>query len=103
LTHTYTPLGYAPMPHLTGDNTKLIQRVRRLRGQLEGVERMLVDGKNCYDILQGVAACRGALNGLTKEMMLAHIDHHLLQTPESPETVRASAVELRSIIESYLK
>ncbi|HKJ89492.1 MAG TPA: metal/formaldehyde-sensitive transcriptional repressor [Oceanipulchritudo sp.] len=91
------------MPHLTGDNTKLIQRVRRLRGQLEGVERMLVDGKNCYDILQGVAACRGALNGLTKEMMLAHIDHHLLQTPESPETVRASAVELRSIIESYLK
>lgn len=91
------------MAHLTGDNTKLIQRVRRLRGQLEGVERMLVEGKNCYDILQGVAACRGALNGLTKEMMLAHIDHHLIQSPESVETVRSNAEELRSIIESYLK
>ncbi|MGC9452388.1 MAG: metal/formaldehyde-sensitive transcriptional repressor [Oceanipulchritudo sp.] len=90
------------MPHLSGDNTKLIQRVRRLRGQLESVERMLVEGKDCYNILQGVAACRGALNGLTKEMMLNHIDHHIIQAPDE-ETVRTSAEELRSIIESYLK
>ena len=90
------------MPHLSGDNTKLIQRVRRLRGQLESVERMLVEGKDCYSILQGVAACRGALNGLTKEMMLSHIDHHIIQAPDE-ETVRTSSEELRSIIESYLK
>jgi DNA-binding FrmR family transcriptional regulator len=91
------------MPHLSGDNTKLIQRVRRLRGQLEGVERMLTEGKGCYEILQSVAACRGAFNGLTRQMMLEHLDHHLARNPEASESVRDASMEMKSILESYLK
>jgi len=60
--------------HLSKDNDKLIKRVRRLKGQLEGVERMLGEEADCYEILQRVAACRGAFNGLTRELIHEHIE-----------------------------
>jgi len=91
------------MSHLSGDNTKLIQRVRRLKGQLEGVERMLTENADCYEVLQTVAACRGALNGLTRSLIHEHIEHHIMEEPDSPDAVRTAAKEVQAIIDSYLK
>jgi len=103
LTLSFTPPRYRGMAHSAGDRKKRIQRVRRLRGQLQGVERMLAEGKDCHDILQNVAACRRALNGRTREMMLAQIDHHLIANSEPNTVARESSAELRAIISSYLK
>ncbi|MBB5350490.1 DNA-binding FrmR family transcriptional regulator [Haloferula luteola] len=91
------------MAHLSGDNTKLIQRVRRLKGQLEGIERMLVDGEDCYKILQNTAACRGALNSLTRQLMEEHIVHHIEQEASASEPIKAASRDLREILHSYLK
>ena len=91
------------MPHLSQHNDKLIQRIRRLKGQLAGVERMLSESEDCYRILQTVTACRGALNGLTRELILSHIDHHLIECKDDAGAVQTGSLELRSIIESYLK
>jgi DNA-binding FrmR family transcriptional regulator len=89
--------------HLSGDNSKVIARVKRLRGQLDGVERMLAEGRDCYEVLQSVAACRGALNGLTKELILAHLDHHVTRDPDSTPSIQAASGEIARIIESYFK
>lgn len=91
------------MGHLEGENVRLIQRVRRLRGQLEAVERMLVEGEDCYAILQTVAACRGGLNGLTRELILEHIEHHVGRGEGASEAIRQASEELKLIIGSYLK
>ena len=91
------------MSHLSGENTKLIQRVRRIKGQLEGVERMLTENADCYEVLQTVAACRGALNGLTRSLIHEHIEHHIMTAPESTEPVLSAAKEVQAIIDSYLK
>ncbi|WP_269522512.1 metal/formaldehyde-sensitive transcriptional repressor [Coraliomargarita parva] len=90
------------MPHLSQDNTKLIKRVRRLKGQLEGVERMLTEGEDCYAVLQNVAACRGALNSLTRELIHEHIEHHLIGQSNS-KVVQEASREVQAIIDSYLK
>ncbi len=90
------------MPHLAEDNSKLIKRVRRLKGQLEGVERMLNEGADCYAVLQNVAACRGALNSLTRELIHEHIEHHLIARSNS-KAVKEASIEVQSIIDSYLK
>ncbi|MBN9052420.1 MAG: metal-sensing transcriptional repressor, partial [Rhizobiales bacterium] len=50
------------MSHTTREKQKLISRVRRIRGQMEGVERMLEEDKSCSEILQVIAGARGALN-----------------------------------------
>lgn len=89
--------------HLSENNDKLIKRVRCLKGQLEGVERMLGADGDCYEVLQRVAACRGALNGLTKELIHEHIEHHFVWDPDAAPSVRQASKDLQKIIESYLK
>ena len=81
----------------------LIQRVRRLKGQLDGVERMLAEDTDCYAVLQNVAACRGALNSLTRELIHAHIEHHLIGQADASPAVKDASKEVQAIIDSYLK
>ena len=91
------------MVHLVTEDTKLIARVKRLKGQLEGVERTLTEGEDCFAILQNTAVCRGALNALTKELILSHIEHHLVESDDASEGVRDTGKEIQSIVRSYLK
>jgi DNA-binding FrmR family transcriptional regulator len=91
------------MGHLSKDNKKLIARVRRLKGQLESVERMLLGETDCIEVLQTVAACRGALNGLTRELIHEHIEHHLIEEDGATPPVRKASKDLQAIIDSYLK
>ena len=91
------------MSHLNQNNKKLLQRIRRIKGQIEGVERMLLDETDCLEVLQTVAACRGALNGLTRHLIHEHIEHHLLDDPSATTSVRKATKEIQAIIHSYLK
>ena len=91
------------MAHLKEDNTKLIRRIRRLKGQIGGIERMVEDGSDCYKVLQNVAACKGAFNALAKELIIEHIEHHLIQNDDATKSVRLASKEVKEIIASYLK
>lgn len=52
------------MPHSPEDKKRILTRVRRIRGQVEALERALESGEPCLAILQQIAAVRGASNGL---------------------------------------
>ncbi|HTS74551.1 MAG TPA: metal/formaldehyde-sensitive transcriptional repressor [Bryobacteraceae bacterium] len=86
------------MAHLTKDK-KLLARVRRIRGQIEGIERAIEEGNNCYAVLQQTAAARGALNGLMAELIEGHVRHHV---SGAAERERATD-ELIEIVRSYLR
>lgn len=91
------------MAHLTGDNSKLIQRVRRLKGQIEGIERMLEAGADCHRVLHTTAACRGALNSLTRELIEEHLIHHIEEEAGASLQIKTASREVRDILKSYLK
>jgi DNA-binding FrmR family transcriptional regulator len=92
------------MTHLTKDKTKLVSRVRRLQGQLDAVARALEDGADCGDILQLVASIRGALNGLTIELMEEHVRHHVVDPDHEADPAKAKgASELLAVLRTYLK
>ena len=59
------------MSHTIREKIKLLNRVRRIRGQVEAVERALEQELGCADVLHLVAAVRGAINGLMAEVMEA--------------------------------
>lgn len=65
------------MAHTVRDRTKLLARARRLKGQVEAVERALMDGNECADVLQQLAAIRGAANGLMASVLEGHVLEHL--------------------------
>ena len=83
---------------------KLLNRVRRVRGQIEAVERLLEDEKDCVEILQQIAACRGSINGLMSEVLEGHIRFHLVDREQGRKARKSDAVEeVIGIAKSYLK
>jgi DNA-binding FrmR family transcriptional regulator len=92
------------MAHTIRDKKKLLNRVRRVRGQIEAVERLLEGEKDCVEILQQIAACRGSINGLMSEVLEGHIRFHLVDRDQGRKSRKGNAVEeVVGIAKSYLK
>ena len=92
------------MAHTVREKTKLLARVRRIRGQVEAVERALEAEIGCADVLQLIASVRGAVNGLTAEVMEDHIRFHVVDPAHEPDPERArGAAELIDVVRTYLK
>lgn len=90
------------MSHTNRDQAKLLARIRRLKGQMEAVERALDAGQSCGDILNLVASVRGAVNGLTVELIEDHIRGHVAGHDTQVEREEGAA-ELIEIVRRYLK
>jgi DNA-binding FrmR family transcriptional regulator len=89
------------MAHTIREKTKLLHRARRIRGQVEALERMLEREHECADVLRLIAAVRGAVDGLMAEVIEGHIrDHALSGTSEDRQV---AAEELIEIVRAYLK
>ena len=92
------------MPLTVRENSKLLGRVRRIRGQVEAVERALESETGCSEVLQLIAGARGALNGLMIEVLGDHIRTRVIDPGKEPDVGRAYAtMELIEVIGSYLK
>ena len=90
--------------HTTREKKKLITRIRRIRGQLEAVEAALNEEKGCAEILNTVAAARGALNGLVAEIIEDHVRYHVLDPDSKPAKKQAEAAEeLIEVVRAYVK
>jgi DNA-binding FrmR family transcriptional regulator len=88
--------------HTTKDKKKLLSRIRRIKGQSEAIERALEGDGECEEILQLVASCRGALNGLMAELIEGHVRFHVLSPEEKtlPSQLEA-AEELIAVVKRY--
>jgi DNA-binding FrmR family transcriptional regulator len=92
------------MAHTVREKTKLLARVRRIRGQMEAVERALETEIGCGDVLQLLASVRGAVNGLMAEVMEDHIRFHVVDPAHEKNRERAKgAEELIEVVRTYLK
>jgi DNA-binding FrmR family transcriptional regulator len=100
------------MAHTIKNKEKLINRVRRIRGQIEAIEKALVQERECSHILQTIAACRGAINGLMAEVMEDQIRVHVdeprrrapARTSRSSSAQQAQETEdLIAVIKTYLR
>lgn len=90
------------MSHTVRNKQQLIARVRRIRGQMEGVERALEQEADCAEVLRQLASARGAMNGLTAQVMEAHLQAHVLDAVSEAER-RVGGEEMIDAIRSYLR
>lgn len=92
------------MGHISKEKTKLLNRVKRLRGQIEAIERAVEADDECADVLQQATACRGALDGFIAEVIEDHIREHMVDPRAGREAPQAvAAEELIEIVHQYLK
>ncbi|MBO9581871.1 MAG: metal/formaldehyde-sensitive transcriptional repressor [Sphingobium sp.] len=91
------------MSHVEKEKKKLLNRLKRMRGQIEAIERAVSEDQECTRVLQQATACRGALDGFIAEVIEDHIREHLVSPeapPDSPQ--RVAAEELVEIVHAYL-
>ena len=92
------------MAHTIREKHKLLARVRRIRGQVEGIERALDAEVGCEQVMHLVAGVRGALAGLMAEVVEDHVREHLVDAEKYPDALNAEAAEqLLDLIRTYLK
>jgi DNA-binding FrmR family transcriptional regulator len=92
------------MSHTVHEKQKLLARVRRIKGQVEAIERSLDSESGCDQVLHLIAGTRGALAGLMAEVVEDHVRTHLVDAEKYPEALDADAAEqLLEVIRTYLK
>jgi len=90
--------------HTVREKQKLLARVRRLRGQVEAIERALETEAGCEHVMHLIAGARGAMAGLMAEVVEDHIRTHLVDDRKHPDALNSeAAVQLLDVIRTYLK
>ena len=66
------------MAHTLEEKKRLLNRVRRIMGQVAAIEKALDQEAECSDVLHNISACRGAMDALMAEVIEGHIRFHIL-------------------------
>jgi FrmR/RcnR family transcriptional regulator, repressor of frmRAB operon len=95
---------YCRMSHTVREKKKLLARVRRIRGQVEAIERALGEEAECERIMHMIAGIRGSVAGLMAEVVEDHIRTHLVDPQKNPGALNADAADqLIEVVHTYLK
>jgi DNA-binding FrmR family transcriptional regulator len=91
------------MSHIDKEKQKLVARVKRIRGQVDSIERVLAAGDVCPDILVRLATVRGGVHSLMAEVLEDHIRQHLLSGKRSTAPPQELAEDMIDLVRAYLK
>jgi DNA-binding FrmR family transcriptional regulator len=92
------------MAHTIDEKKSLLNRVRRIRGQVEAIERALDQEAECSEVLHNISACRGAMDALMAEVIEGHIRFHVLDPKRRPTDEQTQAADdLIHALKAYLK
>ncbi len=90
------------MSHTIRDRQKLQARASKIQGQVTALKKMLDDPHECAEVLQQIAAIRGAVNGLMREVIKGHLIEHVVH--EQDEAKREADLDVvLSVLNSYIK
>jgi len=85
------------------ETAKLVNRLKRIRGQIKALEDAVAAGKSPASLLQQATSCRGALNGFIVKVIEKHIREQLVDPAASKQDPRTQAAEdLVEVIQAYL-
>jgi DNA-binding FrmR family transcriptional regulator len=91
------------MSHLEKEKQKLVARIKRIRGQVDSIERSLSTGDDCADILMLLANVRGGINSLMAEVLEDHIRLHMMNPDKGSLPTQEIAEDLIDLVRAYLK
>ncbi|OWQ34165.1 metal/formaldehyde-sensitive transcriptional repressor [Pseudomonas sp. DrBHI1] len=91
------------MGHLAAEKDALLKRVKRIAGQVQAIEKALMDEADCASTLFLVASARGAMNGLLDEIIKDHAWAHVAAPALTDEERSKGMEELLEAIQRYSK
>lgn len=91
------------MPHSPEAKKKALNRIKRIQGQCEGIQRALESGADCAPVLQQIASVRGALGGLMSEILESYVREEFAVCNGEQSVADEQITELLSLLRSYMK
>lgn len=92
------------MAHVVAEKQKLLNRIRRLRGQIEALDRAVEAGEGCSEVMRLLTAARGAINAIMAEVVEDHIVLHMIDPERKPTRAeQQAAVELLDVLRTYIR
>jgi FrmR/RcnR family transcriptional regulator, repressor of frmRAB operon len=92
------------MAHTIREKQKLLARVRRIRGQVDAIDRALDGEADCEQVMHLIAGARGALAGLMAVVVEDHVREHLVDAKKYPDALKTEAAEqLLEVVRAYLR
>ncbi len=93
MTDARTPVrGYTP----TKD--QLLKRLRRIEGQVRGIQRMVENDRYCIDILQQAAAVTAAMDKVALELLNDHVNHCMVEGAGDEERLKEMTAEMMGAV-----
>jgi DNA-binding FrmR family transcriptional regulator len=89
----------------TDHRDAVLKRLRRVEGQVRGVQRMVEDDKYCIDVLTQISAATKALQAVALELLEDHLGHcvtHAIEAggPEAAEKIREASAAIERLVKS---
>ncbi len=75
--------------HSHPNHVAQLPRLRRVRGQVEAIEKMILEERYCADILQQIKAARSALHSLESNILRTHLESCVRQALTAPNAFDA--------------
>ena len=92
------------MSHVVEGKQKLLNRVRRLKGQIDALERALQADAGCSEVMRLLTAARGAINGIMAEVVEDHIGMHMIDSERKRSaSEKRAADELLGVLRTYIR
>ena len=89
---------------------KVLGRVKRITGQVAGIQRMIEEDRYCVDILNQISAVRSALDALGVELLTNHLETCVLGKPDGnahpkakPMKPEALLAEVQHVLSQFLR
>lgn len=87
--------------HPESDTQALKARVRKITGQLNGIEKMLEADRDCAEVLMQLVSARKAIKSLSEKIIHVHLHHCIEQAADSTSGKKRLA-QLLDVIERYV-
>ena len=84
------------------ENTKaVVNRISRVSGHMEAVKKMVIEGRDCSEVLIQLSAIRSAINHIGQIILQDHIDHCIVEAIKNGDTKTLD--ELNDALAKFLK
>ena len=90
---------------MQADNEAILARLRRIEGQMRGLQRMVDDDAYCIDILTQISAASRALQAVALELLDAHLEHCVRDAidqggPDADEKIAEASAAIARLVKS---
>ena len=90
-------------PGYTSQKSQVVSRLRRIEGQVRGIEKMVEEERYCIDVLTQVAAVKSALEGVSLALLEEHMQHCVadaIKAGDGTEKVREVSAAIGRLVRS---